>query len=571
MHHPFSFKLSGLLMAGAAFVALMPSLANAQDSSSADAGRFSETLRPQLEIPQATPDISVKSATLLGAPTGAEKITLKFGGLKVTGNSVYSESEISALYQGLIGQTITLADVYKIANDITLKYRDDGFILTQVIIPPQTIEQGLPRIQIVEGRIDQITVQADGQSERETSLIRQYAAQIKSSGPLNVVDVERQLLLINDLPGVTARSVISPSTTAGAANMLIIVERDPFEGLVSLDNLSSKYLGRWTLGGVATANSLLGLNEAISAQIAYAPGSSYELAYGGLSYEQPIGIYGTRIGGLVSSTQTDPGFDLKQFDVNGHANLYSLYVRHPFIRSRNTNLIGRMTFDIRDVKSSNNVEATRHDHIRALRANVRFDTLETLLGVAVDSVNLQVSKGLDILGASDKGDFTSRPNGDPQFTKVELQIQRLQRVTSSVNLLFTGRAQKANGAVLSSEEFGVGGASSGRGYDPSEITGDDGIAGQAEVQWNNPFTLPAAGYIENVQFYGFADAGTVWNDDATTSSDKRDSLFSTGIGTRIDVARDVKLDLGVAFPMTKEIATEGDRDPRYYLSVQKRF
>ena len=108
----------------------------------------------------------------------------------------------------------------------------------------------------------------------------------------------------------------------------------------------------------------------------------------------------------------------------------------------------------------------------------------------------------------------------------------------------------------------------GRGYDPSEIVGDDGIAGKVEVQWNEPYPLSA---IEDYQIYGFFDIGTVWNQDATTSSDKRESISSTGLGVRADITENTKAGVAVAFPLTREVDARGDKDPRYYVNVNHSF
>ncbi len=543
-------------------------------TGSADPGRASEQFRDHLSIPQLGPDIQVKQTGLIGAPEGAENIKFRFGGLQVDGNDVYKPSALAPIYQDKIGQEISLADLYRMANDITLKYRNDGYVLTQVVVPPQTIESGLPRVQVVEGYIDQVQVQAgDGEGEIALDTIRRYAAQINNGKALNIKDMERQLLLINDLPGVRARSVISPSTTTpGAADLLIIVERKPYDAMLTADNFGSRYLGEWQFGGAGTLNSLLGMNEAISAQVAYAPGTGYELIYGGVGYEQPIGPWGTRLGAFVSKTNTDPGYDLEQFDVRGKADLYSINVTHPFIRTRNENLKGRFAFDWRDVKNSNNIEPdARKDEIRALRTGLQYDFLDTLMGLAFNSLDLEISKGLSIFGASEKGDDNmSRPDGDPQFTKAELEVQRLQRLTNSVNLQLTGKGQLSNGALLSSEEFGVGGVYSGRGYDPSEIVGDEGVSGQVELQWNNPITLDTNA-VDKVQFYTFFDIGRVWNDDATTNDDKRESLASTGVGARVNFANDIQAGLGVAFPLTRRVESDDERDPRLYLNVSKKF
>ena len=536
-----------------------------QQTGVADPGRLDRTLGETQLVPQVAPDISVKSMALQAAPEGAENIKFNFGGLRIEGASAYGETELTSMYQGMIGTEITLADLYALANRMTLKYRNDGYILTQVVVPPQTIEDGIARLRVVEGFIDNVIIQGDG-SQSELDIIQKYASNISTGGPLNIADMERYLLLINDLTGLSARSVISPSaSTPGAADLLVILgERDPYEALVGINNHGSRYLGPVQFSGVGVVNSALGFNESITAQLVLAPDSGMELAYGSLTYEQPVGPYGTTVSIGGSVTSTDPGFDLRQFDVTGLSQSMTLRVEHPVVRSRTTNIFAHGLFDWRNVDSKNNVEPTRKDRIRAVRAGMKAEFLDRLLGVAVNSVSLQLSQGLDILGSSDEGDANlTRAAGDPTFTKANIELQRLQRVTSTVNVLLKGRGQLSNNPLLSSEEFGLGGIGTIRGFDPSEVVGDDGIGGSVEVQWDTP--------VEMAQLFGFLDSGTVWNQDATNSGDKRTSLTSTGGGVRLDLPMEVDAEFIAAFPLHRDIQTQGEHDPQFFFSLNKKF
>ena len=294
----------------------------------------------------------MSAAKTQSAPSGADNVKLVLKDISLDGVSAYQEDVLQALYADKIGQTITLTDLYAIANDITLKYRNDGYILTQVVVPPQEISGGHAKFRVIEGFVQNINVRkAEDGAPIDMARVQSYAAQISQGGPLNVKDLERQLLIINDLPGITARSVLSPSqTTAGAADMDIILDYDPLDGLLSVDNYGSRYLGDIQLGAATTLNSFLGHNEAISGQLVVAPDSWYELAYGSLGYEQPIGTYGTKAHITGNITDTDPGFDLDQFDVEGRSYLLNVGVTHPIIRSRSQNLYGRLNFDWRRVK-----------------------------------------------------------------------------------------------------------------------------------------------------------------------------------------------------------------------------
>lgn len=550
-----------------AFAASVPDAA----TSTAGAGRVQEQFLDEAISPALSPRVEVKDIILQQLPPNAENIKFTLNSLEIEGLGVYGENDIAPLYQNKLGTTVSLADIYAVATALTNKYRNEGYILTQVIVPPQTIESGTVRLKVVEGFVDNVTVEGSD-DESAMRLIRAYADNIRSDNALNVKQLEKFLLLINDLPGIEARSILSPSKTrAGASDLRVIVERDPYDAILSLDNHGSRYLGPVQLGAAGSLNSFLGQNERITGKLVLAPelGESYELAYGSLSYMQPVNAYGTTAEFFASHTDTEPGYNLDDFDVEGRSQYFRVTAEHPFIRTRSHNLYGHVAFDWRDVESKNNLEATRHDRIRALRAGGRYEFLDTLLGAGLNSLELEASKGINIFGASDEGDANlSRATGDPEFFKLNAEAQRLQRITSEVNLLMAVRGQWASDALLASEEFGVGGVNYGRAYDPSEIVGDDGVAGKVEIQWNEPRKF---NMFEDYQLYGFYDIGKVWNQDATTSTGKKNSLASTGVGIRADFANDIEAGAAIAFPLTRDVETQQDDDPRFYFSVNRRF
>ena len=151
--------VSMTILASALLFASPASAQLEQQTGIADPGRIDRTFGEEKLVPQAGPDIRIKKMSLLKAPKGAENIRFNFGGLRLEGVGMYSESELTPLYQSMIGSEISLADLYAIANQMTLKYRNDGFVLTQVVVPPQTIEGGIARLQVVEGFVDKVILQ----------------------------------------------------------------------------------------------------------------------------------------------------------------------------------------------------------------------------------------------------------------------------------------------------------------------------------------------------------------------------------------------------------------------------
>ncbi len=548
--------------------AMAQALAPAQGT--ANPGRVEQQFPALKQQPDNTPAIEVKTKNIEAAPKGAEKVSFTLTELHVDGATVYSRQDLASVYGGDIGHKITLAQLYDIAGRITLKYRNDGYILTQVVVPPQHISHGVARLRVVEGYVDRVNVQ--GARGHEQGLIESYARGLSRGTPLNVHDMERALLLVNDLPGVKARSILSPSKTkVGAADLTVIVTRKPYDLEFDANNFGTKYLGPYQLGASAALNSVLGLNERITGQTVYAPGAHLtpELMYYALGYLQPVGPYGTTVALNASYTDTNPGFRLKPFDVDGKSNYEGVTVAHPFIRSRQLNLSGHVTVDFRDVKTEDNIEPTRKDRIRTLRVGGKIDYLDTLFGrAAYNSADLELSQGLGLFGATDGGADTSRPGANDTFTKFNAELQRLQRVVPDVNLLLGATGQVSADKLFTSEEFGLGGQSYGRGYDPSEIIGDHGIAGKAELQWENPMRLS---FLDTWQGYGFYDIGQTWTKDATVLADKRNSLASTGLGVRSSFTEGTGFDAYVAFPLTRDVATQSGRNPRVFVGLSQKF
>lgn len=514
--------------------------------------------------------VTVQGPVAVEAPAGADKFMLQLAGVSLEGLTVYAQADLEGLYADKVGKTISVADVYQIAAEITRKYRNAGYILTQVVVPPQTIESGNVRLQIVEGVVSKVSLEGIA-TDSERALILSYAEQVKGK-PLNTRELERAILLINDLPGVSARGIISPSPTeVGAADLRVVAQRKSYEGLVSVDNFGSRYLGPLEGQLSVAGNSLFGHNERLSTNLIYAPGGglSKELAYGDIVYDQPFGPFGTSVELKASLASTDPGFKLAQFDVNGHSTTYSVKIDQPIVRTRAVNWSVYGLFDVRNNSTQSNIDITRKDYIRALRAGTELNFLDSLFGVGYNTMTAEIAQGLSTFGASDNGDTTlSRAAGNPQFTKLNAEVERLQRLTGNINLLMGVRGQLANDAMLSSEEFGVGGPNYGRGYDPSEIVGDNGLAGKLELQFNDPVAFDR---VKTYQLYGFLDGGRVWNEDATTSSDQEITVLSTGVGVRTTLLTGTEAGLYVALPLNRDVDALGNEDPRVYFNLQQRF
>jgi hemolysin activation/secretion protein len=562
---------TSMLVSGALFCfsSLSPALAQVEVPGSADAGRAESSVPTPDFRSSVTPEINIPEVSVEGAPDGADTITFTLNGINLEGVTAYDVAELQQIYADKIGQTVTLTEVYGIAQSLTRQYRNDGYIITQAVIPQQTIDDGVVTIQIVEGFIDQVSL--DGSADTFAyQRILSMADNLTKKSPLTAGDLEKWLLLVNDLPGVNARSIISPSqTTIGGADIVIVPVIDPYNFSLNVDNYGSRYLGQVQLSGAAQFNNLFNAADLLEAQFV-TDAADDELLFGYTRFSLPVNEYGTILGLDVTHSDTKPGFDLDRFDVEGYSTTYGLDFTHAFMRTRTENLFGKLRFDYRDLSSKNIIDLDKtKDRIAAIRATLDYNVFDSFWRPAVNQFGITLSQGVDVFRTSSKGDANmTRANGDPQFTKLEANMSRLQALSNEWSVLTAFEGQISNNPLLSSEEFGVGGRTFGRGYDSSELVGDDGFAAKVEIQWNPNSEV---NWADDVELFGFYDFGKIWNQEETVASIKNRSLASAGLGLRADFTDVFSGEFTVAQPLTKNVDVYGDENPRFFFSLGADF
>ncbi len=512
--------------------------------------------------PKPGPEVETRSSTQM-IPQRARKIEIDpFRGVRLVGGSVYSEQDLEPYYRELIGTKINLARVYDIASDIQDRYRDDGYLLTRVVIPKQTVTDNIFELRIIEGYIKNVRVEGDAGGIQDH--IDSLMIKITQHKPVNRRELERYLLLVNDLPGIEARGVLRPTVgEPGASELVLRLERKPFEGLAVINNRSSEFTGPWRGMLLNRTNSLLGFGERLELLLLATPED--EQQYASLSYAQPFGSEGKVFDLVMSYGPSEPGYTLEPLEMETKVVFFGVSVMYPWLRSRNRNLNSQFGFDVinSDVEYLGGEEGYQ-DRLRVLHAGIGYDFIDRRGGL--NKFSLSVRHGLTVFGASKDEDNTSRLEGKSDFTSLRLFASSHQELFGDTAFYLAAKGQYAFDILLSDEEFRLGGEQFGRGYDPSELAGESGLALSTELQHNVRTTHDA---VSEYQLYGFYDVGVVWNEDI--GMEPRESLASIGTGIRARVFDHFTIGLEIAKPLTREVSAEGDKDPRIYLQVAAHY
>ncbi len=512
------------------------------------------------------------------APAGAETVQFLLRGVKIDGVTVYEPDEFGPLYAELLDHTVTLARIFELAQAITVRYRNDGYILSQAVVPAQRIEDGVVHLQVIEGFIDRVLI--EGADPTQAGLIASMGDHIREVRPLTATALERYLLLMNDLPGVSAKSFLQPSPTVpGAADLSIVVEEKPVDAYISLDNRGSRFVGPLEVMAASSLNDALGLYERTTLRYS---GSQQlrQLQYFEVDHQEQLGDDGLKLDLTALSSHSEPGGFLTANRTETQDYSASATLSYPIVRSRSENLNVHGKVDVNDVATRQQInpllpvivrQEVSDDKLRAMRAGGSYDFVDTWLlnQPATNLISGEFSHGLNTLGAIRTGSpLASRGGGSADFTKVTMDISRQQTVTEHWGVLLAGTGQYAANRLLSEEEFGFGGANFGRGYDGSQILGDNGIAVKVELQYNDCVGLPG---LDAYQPYIFYDAGATESRAGGESQAKRAS--STGVGVRVNSTSWLTGFVEVARQLTPAVATpgEGKEATRFYIGAVARY
>ena len=109
--------------------------------------------------------------------------------------------------------------------------------------------------------------------------------------PSRFSTVERQLLLINTLPGVRIEDTALEEIGTGSGHFRLIVSLKTWNIFTSVgvDNLGSSSVGPWQSYGTAAFNSYFAPGDSLVVNLPTTPGDPRQLAFGRVSYEAPVG------------------------------------------------------------------------------------------------------------------------------------------------------------------------------------------------------------------------------------------------------------------------------------------
>ena len=442
--------------------------------------------------------------------------------IEISGNTLVSSAELRSLVQPSEGKMLNLKWLEDLAALITKRYQDHGYLLSRAYIPPQTLSDGSVRIAVLEARYGAVVVSnTSGVSE---ALLLSYLHPLKAGGPVIEDPLQRSLLLLSDVPGAVVNSTLAPGVDPGTTELQVLATPGaPDSGTFALDDAGNRYTGRERLSAAVNVNDPLGRGDVLSLNaMTTGPG----LSYGRVGYQALLeNGEGTTVGGGLSGLYYHLGNGLSDLHAHGTAEVETLTVSQPVIRSIAGNLFAQFAFNakqLRDETDASDIHTDRHtDALTMTLAGDRRDSL----GIFNGSMDLTVGHlGFDNQTAELASSATARTAGT--YAKYSLSLARLQSLSESNSFYVAVNGQAADKNLDSSEQFFLGGPNSVRAYDVGTIGGALGALASAEFRHN----LGVSSY-GTWQTILFADSGVVRiYKTVFDAGDNTASLSGAGVG-----------------------------------------
>jgi len=456
---------------------------------------------------------------------------------------------VRELRTALVGRPVKVSAIFAAARALEARYARDGRVLVRVVVPSQSLVDGATlRLVVVDGFIEAIDV------SRVPANVRARLAAIlrplEGVAGVTLAKLERRLLLVADLPGLTLRATLAAGSKPGAAVLVIEAAQRPVTGFASLDNTLSDALGHLAFGVGVNFNSVLGAGETIYVRASGLPNTARHAGFldptprnralaAGIIV--PLGHDGLTFNLEVTDARTAPRHDDAFPGFGSRFQRASARLRYPVVRRRGLTLLAEAAFDAQDERVriiDPVILPLTLDRLRIAR--LAGEMRAALPGGGVATARLQGSFGIDGLGARGAADATallplSRAGKQAGFHKLEVDAAVEQPVAAHLVLAARGRAQTSFGEVVgNSEQIGIGTLDGISALSSVTVQGDAGYVVRGEVK--APFAARLGTGFGQVAPYGFGAYGQVRFQQPTVVEPRITGALAYGAGLRLSAA-----------------------------------
>lgn len=505
--------------------------------------QYLEWQRMQQRIAEGRETEKIEAGETAKSDAGAENIRFVLNRVDMAPSAVLTAEDIAGITKSYLGRDVSLQDIYQIIADINQLYQQKGYITCKAYLAPQTIKDGVVRIDTIEGKTGDVAI--TGNETTRDGYIR-HRMGLDQGEIANIERLNEKLLLFNATNDVQLRIAMKAGSKEGTTDY-VITAYEPQQYVFGLfsDNAGSQTSGLYRGGMFWQDRSLTGNRDSLFLSSSWTKGTKSFAA----GYVTPINHNGTKLG-VNYSTNSVHIIDgpMEPLNIKGHSYAMGLSLTQP-IRTTET------------VKSEGGIEYTYQNSQTDFMHMPWVD--DTIQGVSLffDQIDYGRTTVFYQKHAYRFGTYKDITENTSRFGKYTFNsmYQKVWSAGQTLTARLDGQIPSKQ-YLPSAEQFYIGGMYSVRGYTESLLGGDGGVMGS--IEYAVPLTSS-----KQTSAYVFLDGGSVWGASAFNDRD----LIGTGFGIKSTFAGHMSVNVGVGFPLIRTVNDEEQSRARVHFSFNSQF
>ena len=413
---------------------LQASASSLQAQTRPDAGSI---LRDQKPVQEQQRQLPIPEEKKRGPSKADDGLRVNVKGFTFSGyEGIATEAQLRETVASAIGSTLSFRELQLLADNITALFKEKGFYQANAYLPSQDITPGIIHIAVMQVKSDgRIGIKRDkGVRINDNFLLKIARPAVKNAQPVNEHQLERSLLLMNDLPGVSAKASLVPGTESGTSGVEIDVSEGPlFSGAVWSDNQGSYYTGSWRGNATLSINDPLHNGDQITLLLTESSG----LVQGRIGYSVPLPFNGIRANLAYTGMRYELGGQLASLQYKGLGNSIDAGLSYPLLRSRTSNITTSLSYCYRALSDSNFDIDISDKQLNNATFSVSGDRYDRLFGGGYTTYNLGITTGALHESIAD----ITLTGTEGAYTRFNFGLARMQRLSEQLNINISGTAQ----------------------------------------------------------------------------------------------------------------------------------
>ena len=485
----------------------------------------SGNIEKQIQAPRDIPTLKKDDIKIEGIENGSLKSsdsskTVFIKDFTFAGNSAISNEELKQNLKAYVGKELSFNQIQEVLALVTKVYRDKGYFVARAYLGKQDLvkNDNTLFISIIEGKYKEIKL--NNNSLVNDNSLQAILDNAKSNGIINVKDIERVLLLINDRNGVeVSNSVVEAGKEVGSSNLNIdTTSTKRVDGYIVADNYGSRYTGYNRVQGLININSPFNIGDKISISGLVSNGA--DLKNGKIAYELPLNSYGLKSDFAYTRTNYNLVEEYKSLDAKGNSSIYEAGLSYPLIRSTNENLYLKGKYYHKDMNDYMSGDKYEDKSINSFVTTLEYDK-----NYSIGTLPARVFANLNLTTGHLSSKNSNPNNGN--YNKVDTYISNdiYFNEIFSLNTNLTAQKVLGNKNLDGSEDLSLGGPNAVKLYPYSEQSAENGYIASFELFSKLP---NIASYNHKIGL--FYDMGNVYQERNLDTTFQRKTLQDIGLG-----------------------------------------